>query len=141
MKPFSQPVVLLAEDEPLLRLLTADLLTDAGCRVIEAASASVALAVLAAEADVDLLVADVDMPPGISGFELAREVARRWPGVEILITSGRASPSEGELPPGARFLAKPCPDDTLLSHVRLAAERARAPRSSGREAPPARIRA
>jgi CheY-like chemotaxis protein len=135
MKSPSQPVVVLAEDEPLVRLVTADLLMNAGCRVIEAANASEALAALAAVVEVDLLVADVDMPPGISGFELAREVARRWPEVAVLITSGRPWPAEGELPRGASFLPKPCPDDTLLSHVRLAAKRVRAPGIPGREAP------
>jgi CheY-like chemotaxis protein len=119
-------VVLLVEDEPLLRLVIADALVDANFRVIEAASPAEAMSVLQAGIDVDVLLTDVEMPPGISGYELARQVQARWPIIEILITSGREWPREGDLPPGAVFLAKPCPNDTIVSHVSAAAAKARA---------------
>jgi CheY-like chemotaxis protein len=121
--------ILLVEDEPLVRLLVSDLLLDAGFRVIEAANAAEALAVLGAGVEVHVLLADVDMPPGINGYALAHQVRERWPAVEILMTSGRQWPGEGDLPPGAAFLAKPCPNDAIVSHVRSAAERARASRA------------
>jgi len=120
------PAVLVVEDEPLLRLFVAELLLDAGFRVIEAASAAEALTILNAGLNVVVVLADVDMPPGMSGYELAHEVHRNWPRVEILITSGRRWPEEGDLPAGAAFLAKPCPNDALLLHVRSAVERANA---------------
>jgi len=121
----SAPAVLLVEDEPLLRLLVADLLVEAECRVVEAANAAEALAVLEAGVALEVLLADVDIPPGISGYELARRVHARWPAVEILMMSGRQWPADGDMPPGAAFLAKPCPNDALGSHVRSAAARAR----------------
>lgn len=127
----TQPVVLLVEDEPLVRLVTADLLLEAACRVIEAANASEALAVLEAGIEVDVLLADVDMPPGINGYALAQAVRRRWPAIEILISSGRQWPADGDMPPGAAFVAKPCPPEALISHVRSASMRARDQRSSG----------
>jgi CheY-like chemotaxis protein len=120
------PAVLVVEDEPLLRLFVAELLLDAGFRVIEAASAAEALTILHAGLNVVVVLADVDMPPGMSGYELAHEIHRSWPGVEILITSGRRWPEQGDLPAGAAFLAKPCPNDALLLHVRSAVERANA---------------
>src|SRR5215212_9053595 len=86
------PAVLVVEDEPLLRLFVAELLLDAGFRVIEAASAAEALTILNAGLNVVAVLADVDMPPGMSGYELAHEVHRNWPRVEILITSGRRWP-------------------------------------------------
>jgi DNA-binding NtrC family response regulator len=126
--PFSG-VVLLVEDEPLVRLVTADILTEADFRVIEAANAEEALTVLSAGVEVDVLVSDVELPPGPTGYALARQVHEHWPGTEILITSGREWPREGDLPPGAAFLAKPCPSETLVSYVRSAAERAQTART------------
>jgi len=127
--PFSG-VVLLVEDEPLVRLVMADILVDANFRVMEAANAEEALTVLYAGVEVDVLLSDVEMPPGVNGYELARQVHEHWPGTEILITSGREWPQAGDLPPGAAFLAKPCPSDTLVSYVRSAAERAQATRAA-----------
>jgi CheY-like chemotaxis protein len=123
-------VVLLVEDEPLVRLLAADVLVEAHFRVIEAASADEALTVLQAGVEVDVLLSDVEMPPGINGYELARAVDAQWPEIEILITSGREWPTQGDLPPGAAFLAKPCPNESLVSYVQSAAERAKAARAA-----------
>ncbi|WP_414476255.1 response regulator [Microvirga sp. M2] len=123
-------VVLLVEDEPLVRLVAADLLVDANFRVIEASNAEEALTVLRAGVEVDVLLSDVEMPPGLNGYELARHTHECWPTVEILITSGREWPRARDLPPGAAFLAKPCPGETLVSYVRSAAERAQAARAA-----------
>jgi DNA-binding NtrC family response regulator len=125
-------IVLLIEDEPLVRLVAADVLVDANFRVIEAANAEEALTILRAGIEVDVLVSDVEMPPGINGYELARQVHEQWPAIEILITSGREWPTEGDLPSGAAFLAKPCPNETLVSHARSAAERAQAAKAVSR---------
>lgn len=127
----NRPAVLIAEDEVLVRLLFADILTDAGYRVIEAADAREALTVLQAEHQVLVLLTDVEMPPGINGYELARDVAVNWPEVEILIASGRHWPSDGELPPSAIFLLKPVTNERLLTAVTDAAGRAQARRRSG----------
>jgi DNA-binding NtrC family response regulator len=126
--PFSG-VVLLVEDEPLVRLVTADILTEADFRVIETANTDEALTVLSAGVEVDVLLSDVEMPPGLNGYALARQVHEHWPSTEILITSGREWPRQGDLPPGAAFLAKPCPSETLVSYVRAAAERAQTARA------------
>jgi len=122
-------VVLLVEDEPLVRLVTAEILADAKFQIIEAANAEEALTVLRAGVMVDVLLSDVEMPPGITGYELAWQVYGHWTTIEILITSGREWPREGDLPPRAAFLAKPCPHSALVLHVRAAAERARTARA------------
>jgi DNA-binding NtrC family response regulator len=121
--------VLLVEDEPLVRLVTAEILIEADFRVVEAANADEALTLLSAGVEVDVLLSDVEMPPGPNGYALARQVHEHWPSTEILITSGREWPREGDLPPGAAFLAKPCPSETLVSYVRSAAERAQTARA------------
>ncbi|MCB8821660.1 response regulator [Microvirga rosea] len=120
-----QSTVLLVEDEPLIRLFISDLLEEAGFKVVEAANSTEALTIFEAGLTVDILLTDVDMPFGCNGFELARQVYDRWRETEILIMSGRQWPSQGDLPPGAAFLAKPCPNEAIVSHVISAAERAR----------------
>lgn len=77
--------VLLVEDEPLIRLFISDLLEDAGFKVVEAANATEAMVLLEAGLPVNVLLTDVDMPLGCSGFELAHRVHRAWPEIEILI--------------------------------------------------------
>ncbi len=120
-----QSTVLLVEDEPLIRLFISELLEEAGFKVVEAANALEALVILEAGLRVNVLLTDVDMPAGCNGFELAHRVHRSWPEAEILIMSGRQWPEQGDLPPGAAFLAKPCPNEAIVSHVISAAERTR----------------
>src|SRR3712207_4924164 len=118
-----QSTVLLVEDEPLIRLFISELLEDAGFRVVEAANAAEALVLLTAGLSVNVLLTDVDMPIVCNGFELAHQVHRSWPDAEILIMSGRQWPSAGDLPAGAAFLAKPCANEAIVSHVVSAAAR------------------
>jgi CheY-like chemotaxis protein len=122
-------VVLLVEDEPLVRLVVSELLFESGFRVIEAANAAEALEVLESGLPVAVVLADVDMPPGIDGYSLARRIRERWPDIEVLLTSGRQWPGEGDLPAGVAFLAKPCPTAAIVQHVACAADRARAARA------------
>lgn len=117
--------ILLVEDDPLIRLFLSELLEDAGLQVSEASSATEAMLLLEAGLSIDVLLTDVDMPFGCNGFELARQVHKNWPQTGIIVISGRAWPGEGDLPPGATFLPKPCPHETILFHVVSVAERAR----------------
>lgn len=138
MSEFPPRTVLVVEDEPLVRLVVAEVLSDAGFKVLEAADAGEALTILEADIPIDVLYADVDMPPGINGYELAQQVHAEWPQIEILITSGRAWPGEGDLPAGAAFLSKPVPNEALVSHITAAAARARAdqiPQVDAKEGP------
>jgi signal transduction histidine kinase/CheY-like chemotaxis protein len=79
---------LLVDDEELVRASTADMLSDLGYRVIEAASAEDALKRLG-EAPVDVVVTD-HLMPGMTGTDLAREVQERRPGIPVLVISGYA---------------------------------------------------
>ena len=101
------PVVLIVEDEPLIRMYAADLLEDAGFDVAEATSARAALAILEKRnGDVAALFTDVDMPGDMNGLELAGIVYSRWPHIAILVTSGVVR-MVGALPGGGVFLGKP----------------------------------
>jgi two-component system, response regulator PdtaR len=67
--PKDPPVVLVVDDEPLVRMTAADELEEAGFQVQEAANADVALAVLDARSDeVRVLFTDVDMPGSMDGM-------------------------------------------------------------------------
>ncbi len=113
----SRPVVLLAEDEALVRMYNADVLDEAGFRVVEAGNAEEAIALFEARPDIRIVVTDVEMPGSKNGFDLARHVTDKRPLVGVLIVSGRVRPAEDELPDGSRFLAKPYSPDELLREV------------------------
>ncbi len=83
------PLVLIVEDEPLIRMYAADLLEEDGFDVVEATTARAALAILEQRnGDVSALFTDVDMPGDMNGLELAGIVYSRWPHIAILVTSG-----------------------------------------------------
>jgi PAS domain S-box-containing protein len=107
-------VVLVVDDEPLVRASTADMLTELGFRVREAASGAEALAILAARGEVDLLVTDHLMPQ-MTGTELVAAARKRWPGMRALIVSGY-SDSIGILPDLPR-LEKPFRQADLAASV------------------------
>jgi CheY-like chemotaxis protein len=106
--------VLVVEDDPAIRLMAVDILSDAGFETLEAGDAAQALEALNSEHKVDILFTDVRMP-GMNGLELARLAKDKHPQLHVIVTSGQ---HEKELPTGAKFLAKPWCASELL---RLAA--------------------
>ena len=106
--------VLIVDDEPAVRALATDILSDAGFDTIATADANQALHVLAHDADnVDVLFTDVRMPGGMTGLELARVAKRTWPGLRVIMTSGYFA---GDFP-SAEFLRKPWSAAELVSRV------------------------
>jgi CheY-like chemotaxis protein len=102
-----RPVVLIVEDEFLLRIHAADLIAAAGFEVVEAANADEAIDILEARRDITVVFTDIQMPGSMDGLKLARAVNGRWPPIKIVATSGQADLRENDLPEGGRFLAKP----------------------------------
>ena len=80
-------VVLVVDDEPLVRMLAVDLFEEMGCEVIEADSGPQALARLEERSDVWLMFTDCRMP-AMSGPELAEVAAKRWPHLRIVLVTG-----------------------------------------------------
>ena len=117
MSEAAQPLVLVVEDEELLRLHAADLLEEHGYRVIKAENAAAALKVLETRDDVRLLFTDIQMPGKLDGMDLARQVHARWPNVLLVITSGQVRPARAEIPDDGRFVAKPYRASELLGQV------------------------
>ena len=87
-EPDPRPLILVVEDEALVRMTLVDVLDDAGFKVIEAAHADEALRVLSAVSGIHAVVTDVEMPRGsINGFELARQVRASRQEIGVLIAS------------------------------------------------------
>jgi len=106
--------VLLVEDEPLVRMATAELLRDSGFEVTEAASAEAALALFEAGDSFDCVVTD-HLMPGITGVELARILRASHPDLPVMLLSGYAELDSfgSELP----YMGKPYRADELVAKV------------------------
>lgn len=111
----SSAVVLVVEDEVLVRTFATDFLVEAGFKVFEAVNADEALTVLQSRADVHAVVTDVEMPGSMSGVSLAEAVRERWPGIAVIITSGRDPPEKFKLSADVPFIRKPYLPATIVS--------------------------
>ena len=122
MKPrapiLNRPVVLLVEDEPLVRTLQVEILREADFWVLEAQDADEAFETLKRRQDVRAVLTDVDMPGSLDGFEFARLVHQGWPRVGVLVISGKTAPAPGDLPPSALFAEKPIRPAALVEMLR-----------------------
>lgn len=105
--PKSKGVILVVEDEPLLRILAVDFMEEAGFEVIDVGSADEAVLILEARSDIRIVFTDIDMPGSMDGMKLAAAVRDRWPPVEIVVVSGHKRHSEIVLPERAVFFPKP----------------------------------
>jgi CheY-like chemotaxis protein len=114
-------MVLVAEDEEMVRGIMARTLRDCGYAVLEAANGLEALDMVAArDGRISLIVADVVMP-GLGGREMAARLAERWPDVPILFISGYTGMDvvrRGLLDEGDEFLQKPLAPEALARKVR-----------------------
>jgi CheY-like chemotaxis protein len=102
-----RPVVLVVEDEFLLRMDAVDIVRGAGFDAVEASNADEAIAILEARPNIHVVFTDIQMPGSMDGLKLAKFVKNRWPPIKIVATSGRVRVSGGDLPAGGRFLPKP----------------------------------
>ncbi|MGA7808386.1 response regulator [Bradyrhizobium sp.] len=102
-----RPVVLIVEDDLMIRLHAAQIIEEAGFDVVEASNADDAIAILEARSDIAILFTDIQMPGSMDGLKLAAAVRGRWPPIRIVATSGLVDVRPDELPEGGRFLAKP----------------------------------
>ncbi len=113
--------VLVVEDEVLIRLVIADYLRECGYRVHETANALEAVAVLQSpDVSVDIVFADVQMPGDMDGFELARWVRARHPGMRVILTSGaeRSADIAATLCEAGPLLDKPYEPQGVVERIR-----------------------
>src|SRR5438270_804390 len=84
-----KPVVLIVEDEILVRMSAVDMVEDAGFHAISASDADEAIRLLESRNDIRAMFTDIQMPGSMDGLRLARVVRSRWPPVALIVTSGR----------------------------------------------------
>lgn len=116
-------LVLLVEDDDMVRAFARRQVESLGYRVLEAESGQAALESLAGHPDIALLFTDVVMSGGLSGRQLAEEARRLHPGLPILYTSGyteNAIVHHGRLDPGVLLLGKPYLKSELADKLRQA---------------------
>jgi CheY-like chemotaxis protein len=100
-------VVLVVEDEMLLRMRTVDMVEDAGFTSVEAVDADQAVAILESRSDIALLFTDIQMPGSMDGLKLAHTVRERWPPIKIILVSGQLRLANIDIPADSRFFGKP----------------------------------
>jgi len=108
--------ILVVEDEHFLRFETVDVLEQAGYRVLEAANADEALALLKTNS-VNTLFTDIDIPGTMDGLGLVKAVRSKWPSTKLIVTSGLIKLSHRDLESGVHFIAKPAPSRELLKLI------------------------
>jgi CheY-like chemotaxis protein len=116
-------IVLVVEDDEMVRGIAVDHLTALGYRTVAAVDAVAALALLESGIAVDLLFTDVVMPGGINGRELAERARVMRPGLKVLFTSGyteNAIVHQGRLDAGVLLLQKPYRRQALAAKIREA---------------------
>jgi CheY-like chemotaxis protein len=100
-------LILVVEDEAVIRMGAAQMLEDAGYATLEACNAHEAIKILYGREDVRAVFTDLNMPGAWDGMRLARMIRRRWPPIHLIVTSGLLSHGPDNLPASARFIRKP----------------------------------
>ena len=112
-------VVLIVEDEAVVRLLIVETLNDLGYKALETADSAAALRILQSSQRVDLLVSDIGLP-GLNGRQLADAARVTRPGLKVLFVTGYAEDAAGSgfLEPGMEIVIKPFTMEALASKIR-----------------------
>lgn len=113
--------ILIVDDEPTVRLLLTDVLTELGYTLIEASDSIEGLKVLNSDTTINLLITDVGLPGGMNGRQMADAAREGRPDLKVLFITGyaeNAAIGEGQLDSGMHVLTKPFAMETLTSKVR-----------------------
>lgn len=113
--------VLVIDDEPTVRMLVSEVLSDLGYTAIEAEDGATGLKVLESDARVDLLITDVGLPGGLNGRQVADAARSKRPDLKVLFITGFAENavlSHGHLAPGMHVMTKPFAMDSLGIRIR-----------------------
>jgi CheY-like chemotaxis protein len=110
-------VVLVVEDEMLLRMRAVDMVEDAGFTSVEAVDADEAVAILESRSDIALLFTDIQMPGSMDGLGLAHAVHKRWPPIKIILVSGQLKPATIDIPANSRFFGKPLKAGEMIAQI------------------------
>ncbi len=141
--PRAEPgeTVLVVDDEPVIRMLTVEVLEELGYRALEAADATAGLRMMTLAGRIDLLVTDVGLPGGMNGRQFADAARTHRPGLKVLFITGFAASvavGNGMMEPGMEILTKPFAMDAFAARIRamISSEDARPPHPDQEPAPP-----
>ena len=100
-------VILVVEDEAIIRMGAVQMLEEAGFSVLQACNADIAINILESRRDIRAVFTDANMPGSFCGLTLAKAIRDRWPPIHIIVTSGRDASTVLDFPELARFIRKP----------------------------------
>lgn len=109
-----ETVVLVVEDNWLIRRGAVDIVSAAGFEALEAGDADEAIRILESRQDIHIVFTDVGMPGGMDGMKLSHYIRHRWPPVKLIVTSGKFTVDESHLPARARFFHKPYDESAIV---------------------------
>ena len=115
--PLAGRTVLVVDDEAFIRIYLADLLSERGFAVLEAADAGEAIAMMERHPEIEIVVTDIQMPGSMDGLRLSHFIRDRWPPTTLIVTSGKAMVDVENLPADASFLPKPIDTRRLFKAV------------------------
>lgn len=113
-----KPLVLVVEDEAMIRLNAVMMLEDADFDTLEAGSADEAIVHLETNRRIQIVFTDIDMPGSMDGLRLAAAIRNRWPPIELVLTSGHVLVSARDMPARGLFLPKPYSSEQLIRTMR-----------------------
>jgi CheY-like chemotaxis protein len=116
--PTIPAVVLVVEDDMMLRMCAVDMVEDAGYTPLEAVDAEEAVAILESRSDIALMFTDIQMPGSMDGLGLARAVHERWPPIKIIVVSGQLELPGIAIPADSRFFGKPLATGEIIAQMR-----------------------
>jgi CheY-like chemotaxis protein len=111
-------LVLVVEDEALIRMSAVQMVEDAGYMVVEACNADEAIAILESRPDIRAVFTDINMSGSMDGWKLAHAIRGRWPPIRLIVTSGIHTPEKGQLPPKGLFIRKPYSAEQVTAALR-----------------------
>jgi CheY-like chemotaxis protein len=126
LPPGEGETILIVDDEPTIRMLIGDTLTELGYRGIEAADAATGLKVLESDVNIDLLITDVGLPGAMNGKDMADKARARRPKLKVLFITGyaqNAAITNGHLDPHMQVMSKPFSMEKLAARIRSIIER------------------
>jgi CheY-like chemotaxis protein len=107
-------LILVVEDDAMVRAMAVDALEEEGFEVLEAPSADDAATLLEARGDIGVVFTDITMPGTLNGFDLARLIRSTYPHVHVVVSSGALPPGFSGEAPDAHFVPKPyCMTDVV----------------------------
>jgi len=111
-------VVLVVEDEALIRMSAVHMIEDGGFAVLEACNADEALRILESRRDIRAVFTDINMSGSMDGWKLAHAIRGRWPPIHLIVTSGLHAPENGQLPARGLFIRKPYSAEQVIAALK-----------------------